>query len=180
VSLYGAGGDVEVSTVSGDAELSLGPLSRGRFKTVSGNFGIGSTLATGGEIEAESVSGDVIVNFAAVPDAAIDLQSFSGDISNCFGPKPVTSDYGPGSRLMFSSGSGGGSLRVNTKSGNVTLCTRAPRPPKETQEPKGTTGPGPVKPARPIKPLKPMNPVTMPGVPLPPEAPTPPEKAAAG
>jgi hypothetical protein len=130
VSLYGSGGNVEVSTVSGDAELSLGALARGRFQTVSGNLGIGSTLAPGGQIEAESVSGDIIVSFAAAPDAAIDLQSFSGDISNCFGPKPVTSDYGPGSRLMFTSGNGSGGLRVDTKSGDISLCTKAPRPPK--------------------------------------------------
>jgi len=140
VSLYGAGGEVEVSTVSGDAELSLGTLSRGRFKTVSGDFGIGSTLAAGGRIEVESVSGDVIVTFPAAPDAAIDLQSFSGAISNCFGPKPVRADYGPGSRLLFSSGSGGGSLRVSTKSGDITLCTRTPRPPQPLQSPGKAAG----------------------------------------
>jgi hypothetical protein len=130
VSLYGPGGNVEVSTVSGDAELSLGALSRGRFQTVSGDFGIGSTLAAGGQIDAESVSGDIMLSFAAAPDAAIDLQSFSGDIDNCFGPKPETGNYGPGSRLLFNSGNGSGHLRVDSKSGDISLCTKAPRPPK--------------------------------------------------
>jgi DUF4097 and DUF4098 domain-containing protein YvlB len=127
VNVYGAGGSVEVTTVSGDAELSLGTLERGRFQTVSGSFGIGATLAAAGDLDADSVSGDFIIRFAAAPDAAVDLQTFSGDIDNCFGPKPSTSDYGPGSRLTFSSGNGGGHVRVETKSGDITLCTRAPK-----------------------------------------------------
>jgi hypothetical protein len=158
VSLYGAGGNVQVSTVSGDAELSLGVLDRGRFETVSGDFGIGSTLAAGGQIDAESVSGDIMLSFAAAPDAAIDLQSFSGDIDNCFGPKPVTAEYGPGSRLMFNSGNGAGRLHVDTKSGDISLCTKTPRPPKE---PKASMAP------------KPLKPVAPPEAPEPPQAPSP-------
>jgi hypothetical protein len=52
-------GEGHLRTVSGDAELSLGALARGRFQSISGNLGIGSTLAPGGQIEAESVSGDI-------------------------------------------------------------------------------------------------------------------------
>ena len=167
VSLYGSGGNVEVSTVSGDAELSLGALSRGRFQTVSGNFGIGSTLAAGGQIDAESVSGDIIVSFAAAPDAAVDLQSFSGDIDNCFGPKPETADYGAGTRLLFTSGNGAGRLRVDTKSGNISLCTKAPRPPKEPHEPKAPKEPNP-----PVAATKPLKPVAPPEAPEPPQAPS--------
>ncbi|MFO1401247.1 MAG: DUF4097 family beta strand repeat-containing protein [Steroidobacteraceae bacterium] len=156
VNVYGAGGNVEVGTVSGDAELSLGTLQRGRFQTVSGDFGIGSTLAPGGDIDAESVSGDVMLRFATAPDATCDLQSFSGDIDNCFGPKPADTEYGPGTRLSFSSGSGAGHVRVETKSGDVSLCTRAPRQPRTPQPPVqpapalppggGTQAPPPPKP----------------------------------
>jgi hypothetical protein len=35
---------------------------------------------------------------------------------------------GPGSRLMFTSGNGSGGLRVDTNSGDISLCTKAPRP----------------------------------------------------
>ena len=135
VNVYGAGGDVQVGTVSGDAELSLGVLERGRFQTVSGNFGIGTTLAAKADIDAESVSGDVMLRFAAAPDAAFDLQTFSGDIDNCFGPKPAEAGYGPGTRLAFSSGSGSGQVRVDTKSGDISLCTRAPRAPRTPEPP---------------------------------------------
>jgi DUF4097 and DUF4098 domain-containing protein YvlB len=135
VNVYGASGNVEVATVSGDAELSLGTLQRGRFQTVSGDFGVGSTLAPGGDLDAESVSGDIMLTFAAAPDAAFDLQSFSGDIDNCFGPKPASADYGPGSRLSFSSGKGSAHVRVETKSGDISLCTRAPRQPRTSRPP---------------------------------------------
>ena len=37
----------------------------------------------------------VMLRFAAAPDAAFDLQTFSGDIDNCFGPKPAETGYGP-------------------------------------------------------------------------------------
>jgi hypothetical protein len=62
--------------------------------------------------------------FAAAPAAEFDVQSFSGGISNCFGPKSVQSRYGPGSRLEFKNGDGHASVRVNTKSGNVRLCVK--------------------------------------------------------
>ena len=68
-------------------------------------------------------SGDVNVSFAAAPDADVDVQSFSGDISNCFGPKAVEQQYGPGRRLSFRSGKGGGHVHIDTKSGDVGLCT---------------------------------------------------------
>jgi hypothetical protein len=129
VNLYGPGGSVSVSTVSGDAELSLGTLTRGRFQSVSGDLGIGSALSADGQIDAESVSGDIMLSFSAAPDAAIDLQSFSGDIDSCFGPKPVESEYGPGSRLQFTAGSGAGRLRVATKSGAIRLCTKSAKAP---------------------------------------------------
>ena len=72
----------------------------------------------------ESVSGDVGIKFAAPPAAEFDVQSFSGNIKNCFGPKAMESDYGPGSRLQFTNGEGHAHVRVNTKSGDVRLCVK--------------------------------------------------------
>jgi hypothetical protein len=70
------------------------------------------------------VSGDVSLKFAAAPDAEYDVQSVSGDIRNCFGPKPTESRFGPGSRLEFKNGEGRARVRVNTKSGDVRLCAK--------------------------------------------------------
>jgi hypothetical protein len=123
ISLTGADGNVQVNTVSGDSALSLGTVSRAHFESVSGDINVSSAaLAGSGQLDAASVSGDLKVNFAAPPDADIDVQSFSGEIKNCFGPKAVEEHYGPGSRLNFRNGKGGGHVHLDTKSGDVTLC----------------------------------------------------------
>jgi len=119
----GADGDVQVKTVSGDTELTLGSLTSARIESVSGDVKVSSTLAPSGQFDASSISGDLHVKFAAQPDADIDVQSFSGSISNCFGPKPTEEHYGPGSRLNFRSGKGGGKVHLDTKSGDVSVCT---------------------------------------------------------
>jgi DUF4097 and DUF4098 domain-containing protein YvlB len=132
VQLTGGGGEVDVTTVSGAAMLDLGDVTRGRFKSVSGDVTASLALAADGQIESESVSGDIGIKFAAAPAAEIDVQSFSGDIKNCFGPKPVVSHYGPGSRLQFTNGDGHGRVRINTKSGDVRLCVNTKDTAKDT------------------------------------------------
>jgi len=122
LNVSGADGDVQVKTVSGDAELALGSLSNARIESISGDVQVTSTLAPAGQFEASSISGDLRVRFSAQPDADIDVQSFSGTISNCFGPKPTEEHYGPGSRLNFRSGMGGGRVHIDTKSGDVSVC----------------------------------------------------------
>jgi DUF4097 and DUF4098 domain-containing protein YvlB len=124
IQLMGGGGEVDVTTVSGSAIIELADVTRGRFKSVSGDMTADLALAPDGQIESESVSGDISLKFAAVPAAEFDVQSFSGDINNCFGPKPAESGYGPGSRLQFQNGEGHGRVRVNTKSGDVKLCAK--------------------------------------------------------
>jgi DUF4097 and DUF4098 domain-containing protein YvlB len=124
VHVSGGGGEVEVTTVSGNADAELGAVTRGRFKTVSGNVVAGLALSPTAVLDGESVSGDVSFNFPAKPDADFDVQSFSGEIHNCFGPKPVTAEYGPGSRLAFTEGTGQARVHVDTKSGEVRLCVK--------------------------------------------------------
>jgi hypothetical protein len=124
MTVSGAGGDVSVHTVSGDGVLNLGTVNRARFETVSGDLKISAALAADAQFDAASVSGDVAVQFNANPDAEFDLQSFSGDISNCFGPRPAKEEYGPGTRLAFRNGKGGGRVHVDTQSGDVSVCTK--------------------------------------------------------
>jgi len=124
IQMTGGGGEVDITTVSGSATVDFADVTRGRFKSVSGDLSATLGLASDGQIESQSVSGDVGFKFAAAPGAEFDIQSFSGDIKNCFGPKPVESHYGPGSRLQFMNGEGHGHVRVNTKSGDVRLCVK--------------------------------------------------------
>jgi DUF4097 and DUF4098 domain-containing protein YvlB len=124
IHVSGSGGEVEISTISGDATLDLVSIARGRFKSVSGGLTAAFTLATDGRFEGESVSGNLEVKFVGTPAADFDVQSVSGNISNCFGPKPKEAQYGPGSRLAFKSGEGNAHVQIETKSGNVSLCTK--------------------------------------------------------
>jgi DUF4097 and DUF4098 domain-containing protein YvlB len=127
VQLSGGSGDVEVATVSGKAQVDLGPLTRGRFKSISGDMTANFSVAHDGDIEGESVSGRLRFGFASTPGADFDVQSFSGTIDNCFGPKPAESQYGAGSKLIFKSGDGRGKVRIATKSGDIQLCTAGAR-----------------------------------------------------
>jgi hypothetical protein len=122
VELKGAPAEVEVVTVSGNAKVQLGAVSRGRFKTISGNVTAALSLAPDAELEGESVSGNLRFDFPAAPAAQFDVQSFGGNIDSCFGPKPESAHYAPGSRLEFKSGDGSGHVHIETKSGDVHLC----------------------------------------------------------
>jgi hypothetical protein len=124
IRLTGGGGEVDITTVSGGGTIELSEVTRGRFKSVSGDLTVALSLLADGRIDGESVSGNVNLKFGTAPNAEFDVQSVSGDIRNCFGPKPMESRYGPGSRLQFKNGEARAHVRVNTKSGDVELCTK--------------------------------------------------------
>jgi DUF4097 and DUF4098 domain-containing protein YvlB len=125
VEISGGGGDVTVNTVSGDGVVSVGSVGRLRTKSVSGDFRVTAGLTAEGRFEAEAVSGDIEITFAGgVPPAEFDVQSFSGDLTTCFGQKPVREHYGPGSRLSYKEGAGTARVKVDTKSGDVSICSK--------------------------------------------------------
>lgn len=124
VVLSGGDADTEVTTVSGNAKLTLGTPSRARFQSVSGNLTANLALGADAQLDGEAVSGDLTLNFARTPEADFDIQTFSGDIKNCFGPKPVEARFGPGSRLTFKSGENRARVRISTKSGDVRMCAK--------------------------------------------------------
>ncbi len=122
VVLTGGNADTEVTTVSGDAKLTLGTVPRARLRTISGDLSANLTAAPDTSIEAESISGDIRLDFASTPAADYDVQTLSGDIENCFGPEAVRPQHGPGHHLRFKTGEG--RVRITTKSGDVRLCAK--------------------------------------------------------
>ena len=125
VELKGGVGRGRDQTVSGNAKVDLATLTRGRFHSISGNLAATSRSRPTAELEGESVSGNMRFDFPAAPSAEFDIQSFSGNIDNCFGPKTEKAHYGPGERLEFKNGEGHARVRIETKSGDVHLCTAA-------------------------------------------------------
>ncbi len=123
VTARGLGSEVEAQSVSGNVELEIGTTSHVRFESVSGNLTALMTLADGGRVDGQSVSGDVKLTFRKPVNAEFDVETFSGDIDNCFGPKASRANkYTPGSELHFSEGTGMGRVSLETLSGDVTIC----------------------------------------------------------
>jgi hypothetical protein len=125
IQLRGGSAQLELTTVSGDAKVELGTLKRGRIKSISGNLSGRFALAPDADLEGESVSGTVRLDFASQPAASYMIETISGKIDNCFGPKVEKPQYGPGARLDFKSGAGRARVRIETKSGDVHLCAPA-------------------------------------------------------
>ncbi len=128
VVLSGGDADTQVTTVSGDAKITLKTPVRARFQTVSGDIAASLNVGADSQIDGESVSGDIKLDFGASPAADFDIQSFSGEIDSCFGPKPVEARHGLGSRLTFKTGDSRAHVRMSTKSGRVGLCAKGEHP----------------------------------------------------
>ncbi|MCJ7450889.1 MAG: DUF4097 domain-containing protein [Steroidobacteraceae bacterium] len=118
-------GEVNASTVSGDVLLGLGVTERSRVRSTSGDLVMAMRLAGDGKFDAETISGDVRLNLFGDVEAEYDISTFSGDIRNCFGPKPVsTSEYTPGKELRFSEGKASSRVRIKSLNGDIKLCRK--------------------------------------------------------
>jgi DUF4097 and DUF4098 domain-containing protein YvlB len=125
LQLSGVSRRVSASTVSGDATIRAGKIQYGSFETVSGQLRFAGDLQPDAAFNVKSHSGSVELALPAAIAAAFDVSTFSGDISNAFGPAARrTSRYGPGEELRFSSGKGGPLISVKTFSGSVELVER--------------------------------------------------------
>lgn len=125
VFLRGASGRVSASTVSGDTEIADSRIQFGSFETVSGNLRFAGEVQRGGAFNLQSHSGDVELLLPGGSAAEFEVKTFSGDISNDFGPAAQrTSRYAPGQELRFTAGAGGALVKVTTFSGNVRLVRR--------------------------------------------------------
>jgi DUF4097 and DUF4098 domain-containing protein YvlB len=122
IQASGGDGESDVTTVSGNAELVLGVQSRAHFKSVSGDFTVALGVTPDAQVEGEAVSGDLKLSLRGAAAADYDVETHSGSIHNCFGPKPEEPRYGPGSRLMFKNGDSSARVHVVTHSGDVRLC----------------------------------------------------------
>ena len=124
ITLKGVAGEVEARSVSGSIVVKGDAVSRVELETTSGDISFDAGLAKDGRVEAKSVSGTVDLRLPGATGADFDVTTFSGDITNDFGPAAKrTSEYGPGKELSFSTG-GAGRVVVKSFSGSVNLRKR--------------------------------------------------------
>lgn len=122
-------GEVEGKTVSGRIEVIAGVLSRARLKSTNGRLSLESALEAGGRYDLSVVNGNVDVLLEDDIDLDVNVETFNGNIANCFGEQSERkSKYGPGRFLRFSRGDGDRderrSVRIRSLNGNVDVCSR--------------------------------------------------------
>jgi DUF4097 and DUF4098 domain-containing protein YvlB len=123
IILDNLGGDIDINTVSGDMSVRTQLITHARINTTNGSLKLAAGLARDAQIEAESINGDFSFNFTGTVDAEFDIETFNGDVENCFGPKPKRKhEHSPGIELRFKEGAGSGSVRIKTLNGEITLC----------------------------------------------------------
>lgn len=115
-------GAVDVETVSGDIDVDTRGerLARLDVSTVSGDATVRSGIADTGRFAFEAVSGDLRLVLPADASARVEASTFSGDI-DAPGASVVRKRFGPGASLDHRYGTGGGSISIETFSGDVEL-----------------------------------------------------------
>jgi DUF4097 and DUF4098 domain-containing protein YvlB len=122
VNVSHVNGDLHVGSVSGNVEVAESRLQRAEMGATSGDLTYRAAIKKGGVYKFHSARGNVVLIFPDKPNAEFDVNTFSGDIRNDFGPElEDTGRYTPGSELHLTSGSGGAHVRAETLSGDVVL-----------------------------------------------------------
>jgi DUF4097 and DUF4098 domain-containing protein YvlB len=125
VTLSGLSGEIQLETVSGDAQVRMGELTRGRLRTTSGTVDWRARLARDARLDAEAISGDLKFRLDGKIDAEFDIETFNGEIDNCFGPEAKrTREFTPGLSVRFVQGEGGARVGIKTMNGGVQVCNR--------------------------------------------------------
>lgn len=124
-TVSGVRGSYEGEVVSGNISATVAAAQHLSVGSVSGDIDIRADLAPTARVEMESISGVISLILKPPVNADFDIESFSGDIENCFGQKARdTSKYTPGSELNFTQGSGGARVEIRTLSGEISICDR--------------------------------------------------------
>ena len=123
VTLANIAGELSLETVTGDMQVVMPTLARGRIQTTNGDLRLQATLAKDARLDAEAVNGDLSFQLRPPVNAEFDIETFNGEIDNCFGPKSErANEFAPGNALRFKEGQGGARVRIKTLNGGVEIC----------------------------------------------------------
>ena len=114
--------EVNIETVSGDSHVKLLQATQVELKSISGDSEM-LLAAKFNSINAESVSGDIVLTFADMPSARVDIDGGpGGKIRNNLTPDaPQKAQHAPNSTLVFQAGAAEGTIKLSTISGSLTL-----------------------------------------------------------
>jgi DUF4097 and DUF4098 domain-containing protein YvlB len=125
VRLIDVGRQLSLETVTGDMHVQMNELERARIKTTNGSLELAARLTDDGRIDAEAINGDLSFLLRGPVNAEFEIETFNGDIDNCFGQEPRrTREFGPGNELRFTEGKGGARVRIKTLNGGVAVCKK--------------------------------------------------------
>ena len=125
ISLVNVGGELDLDTVSGDVDIDMNTVSRARMKTISGDIGMVGRLSSDSRIDLSSVSGSLHMRWPGAEKANVEVESFSGDITSCFGNVDVQRPkYGPGSSWRYAVAGATSDIHIKSMSGDVNVCNR--------------------------------------------------------
>jgi len=125
LELTDSAGKLDVVTVSGDARVQMGDTSEVNARTTSGTLELRARLLRDARVSVEGVSGDINLDLGDAAGLALEIESFSGDITGCLaGDAERVSKYGPGVRLNTRTGDGSARVRAKTLSGDIDICNR--------------------------------------------------------
>jgi putative adhesin len=125
VTLRNGRGRVDAGAVSGEIRVYGSEFESVDLGAVSGDIVFEGSLTPGADFEAGVVSGDINIYLTGDVDAAFEIETFSGDIENDFGPEPRrTSRYAPGMELSFEEGDGSATVSLSSLSGEIVLRRR--------------------------------------------------------
>ncbi len=118
-------GEIEAGSVSGDVIMVNSRFKRVQANSTSGDVVFRGALLGGGRMDAETINGEVNIELQDDLSARFDIETFNGDIRNCFGPEPSrTSRYTPGYELRFAEGDGDARVTISTLNGDIRLCKK--------------------------------------------------------
>ena len=123
VTVRGVKGEVRGETVSGDIEVMAHTANRIELQSVSGSLELDGELAADADVEGKTMSGDIRLTLPRLPEASIELQTYSGEVE---GGDALT-QAGGGSREekeYWRKGSGSGRVRLHSFSGDIDLRIR--------------------------------------------------------
>lgn len=116
------GAQAKLQTISGHIQASGGPWQAFTLSTVSGDVQVSGGVLPSGQLAIDSMSGNVQLQLPANTSAALHASSFSGDLRSDSGTAQQAS-HGPGSKLDATLGSGSGTIKLETFSGDLRIHT---------------------------------------------------------